>query len=109
MGITPDGLPMVGNIPASITGRSAGQEWIAAAFNGYGMDKTWLSGEALVAMMADPDVPEWFPSAYVLSEERLAALATPDQIAEEYLQVAESTLKRRRQAPVGQKSGKGSC
>lgn len=95
MGITLDGLPMVGKVPASITGRSAGQEWMAAAFNGYGMDKTWLSREALVAMMAaGTAVPAWFPSAYVLSEERLAALATPDQIADEYWQVAESTLKK---------------
>lgn len=91
---------MVGNLPTSITGRSSGQEWIAAAFNGYGMDKTWLSGEAMVAMMAgrDEDVREWFPSAYVLSEQRLASLGTPAQIAEDYWQMAESTLERRQHA-----------
>lgn len=98
MGITPDGLPMVGNVPASITGRSSGEEWVAAAFNGYGMDKTWLSGEAVVAMMAGKGVPEWFPSAYVLSEQRLATLVTPEQMAEDYWQMAESTLKRRQDA-----------
>lgn len=95
MGITPDGLPMVGNLPASVTGRSSGQEWMAAAFNGYGMDKAWLSGEAVVAMMEGRDVSAWFPSGYVVSDSRLASLASPADLAEEYWQMAQVTLQRR--------------
>lgn len=98
MGITADGLPIVGNLPSSITGRSSGQEWIAAAFNGYGMDKTWLSGEALVAMMAGRDVSKWFPSSFVVSEERLATRMGVEGVTDGYCNTAESTLKRDGQA-----------
>ncbi|KAF9766911.1 hypothetical protein IL306_000580 [Fusarium sp. DS 682] len=71
-GHTADGLPVVGKVPESLTGTvgDVGQ-WIAAGFNGYGMDKCWLTGEALVKMMLGEDVSEWFPQAFLISEERL--------------------------------------
>ncbi|CAG9957029.1 unnamed protein product [Clonostachys rosea f. rosea IK726] len=55
-GHTADNLPVVGKIPASLTGSATDSEqWIAAGFNGYGMDKCWLTGEALVRIMLGED------------------------------------------------------
>lgn len=90
MGMTADGLPLVGNLPASATGRasSGAQEWIAAGFQGYGMDKCWLTGEALVAMMAGKDVSSWFPSAYLITEERIAKRLDVKKVTEGYVQMA---------------------
>lgn len=74
MGFTPDGLPIVGGLSASTTGRSGSQEWIAAGFNGHGMDKCWLSGQALALMALGEDVPSWLPRSFLVSEERLGSL-----------------------------------
>lgn len=89
MGLTVDGLPLVGRLPSSATGREAGEEWIAAGFQGYGMDKCWLTGEALVAMMAGKDVSDWFPSAYLITEERVAKRLDPEEAVKEYVQIAQ--------------------
>ncbi|KIL93751.1 hypothetical protein FAVG1_02312 [Fusarium avenaceum] len=71
MGFTADGLPVVGNLPHSLTGRTGNGEWIAAGFNGHGMDKCWLTGEAIARMViGEQDVPG-FPKAYLLSEDRV--------------------------------------
>lgn len=71
-GHTADGLPVVGQIPSSITGNAADDgQWIAAGFNGYGMDKCWLTGKALVGMILGEDVSDWFPQAFMVTEERL--------------------------------------
>lgn len=68
---TSDGLPLIGKIPGSASGRkSSVAEWICGGYNGYGMDKTWLSGEALVKMIAGEGVPEWLPKAFLLTETR---------------------------------------
>lgn len=91
MGMTADGLPLVGRLPGSATGReaeAAGEEWIAAGFQGYGMDKCWLTGEALVGMMAGRDVSDWFPSSYVIDEERIAKRLNTEKVVSEYLQMA---------------------
>lgn len=95
MGMTADGLPLVGRLPGSATGRGTGrggqgegQEWIAAGFQGYGMDKCWLTGEALVDMMAGRDVGGWFPSAYVVTEERIAEGLDPGKVVDEYSRMA---------------------
>lgn len=88
MGLTVDGLPLVGQLPSNATGREVAQEWIAAGFQGYGMDKCWLTGEALVAMMAGKDVSDWFPSAYVITEERVAKRLDPEEVVKEYIQIA---------------------
>ncbi|KAF3765012.1 FAD dependent oxidoreductase [Cryphonectria parasitica EP155] len=84
MGMTPDGLPLVGKLPGNATGREPGEEWIAAGFQGYGMDKCWLTGEALVGMMAGRDVSSWFPSPYVITEERLAKKMGFEHVWHEY-------------------------
>lgn len=81
MGFTADGMPLVGSLPSKMTGRTGSGEWIAAGFNGHGMDKCWLSGEAVARMLlGQVDVPE-FPRAYLLTEERMAAW-TPEMAAE---------------------------
>ena len=81
MGFTADGMPLVGRIPESVSGRPRSNgEWIAAGFNGYGMVNTWLCGEAVVDMMMSADgevtkaVAEWFPEAYLVTEERMRGL-----------------------------------
>lgn len=75
MGFSSDGLPLVGRLPASLTGRDGEGEWIAAAFNGYGMANCLMSGEALALMIlgeTDVDIPE----AYGLGEKRLRHFLT---------------------------------
>ncbi|KAL1981973.1 hypothetical protein VTN96DRAFT_1939 [Rasamsonia emersonii] len=70
MGFTGDGMPVVGRLDDSMTKRGGDGEWIAAGFNGYGMDKCWLTGEAVAGMVVGRDVSSWFPSAYLVDEER---------------------------------------
>ncbi|KAF2010483.1 FAD dependent oxidoreductase [Aaosphaeria arxii CBS 175.79] len=71
-GHTADGLPVVGKVPEHLTGRQGSDdEWVAAGFNGYGMDKCWLTGEALASIMMDRGVATWFPKCFLLTEERL--------------------------------------
>lgn len=76
MGFSSDGLPVVGRLPPALTGRTGGGEWIAAAFNGYGMANCLLSGEALGLMMLGEDVSDWLPDAYGFNEWRLRELLT---------------------------------
>lgn len=64
MGFSADGLPVVGRLPSKVTRRSGDGEWIAAAFNGYGMANCLLSGAALALMMLGEDVSDWLPGAY---------------------------------------------
>ncbi|KAJ8070109.1 hypothetical protein OCU04_000503 [Sclerotinia nivalis] len=86
MGFSTDGLPWVGPLPESLTDRKItttqtnheGAEWTAAAFSGEGMVHAWLCGKALTEMIFSFDatkggvvIPEWFPEAMVISEERL--------------------------------------
>lgn len=71
MGFSSDGLPVVGQLPSSLTGRQGDGEWIAAAFNGYGMANCLLSGEALAQMMLGEDVIDWLPEAYGINSQRL--------------------------------------
>ncbi|THC92797.1 hypothetical protein EYZ11_007726 [Aspergillus tanneri] len=60
----------LGKLPSSLTQRDSDSEWIAAAFNGYGMANCLLSGEALARMMVGEDVSSWFPEAYRISYRR---------------------------------------
>ncbi|KAI8650604.1 DAO domain-containing protein [Fusarium keratoplasticum] len=71
MGFTADGMPLVGRLPAGLTGRAGSGEWIAAGFNGHGMDKCWLSGEALARMVLGEEVVPGFPRAYLLTARRI--------------------------------------
>ncbi|KAF5577074.1 FAD dependent oxidoreductase superfamily [Fusarium pseudoanthophilum] len=88
-GHTADGLPIVGRIPESLTGTIGDDgQWIAAGFNGYGMDKCWLTGEALVKMMLGEDVSGWFPRAFLVTEERLQTKLTADQTLLKFAKIA---------------------
>ncbi|KAF5667743.1 FAD dependent oxidoreductase superfamily [Fusarium denticulatum] len=88
-GHTADGLPIVGKIPESLTGATGDDgQWIAAGFNGYGMDKCWLTGEALVKMMLGDDVSGWFPRAFLVTEERLQTKLTADQTLLKFAKIA---------------------
>jgi hypothetical protein len=49
-------------------------KWVAAGFNGHGMDKSWLTGERLATMMIDNAVPSGFHTAYLIDKQRLAAM-----------------------------------
>lgn len=71
MGFSSDGLPLVGRLSQKLTGRTGNGEWIAAAFNGYGMANCLMSGEALAQMTLGVDVSKWLPEAYGLSDRRL--------------------------------------
>lgn len=73
IGSTPDHLPLVGKLPASVTGRggSDGGEWIAAGYNGYGMVQCWSCGEAIARMALGEAMPDWLPDVYVVTEQRL--------------------------------------
>lgn len=89
-GHTADGLPIVGRVPGSLreTGGEDDGQWIAAGFNGYGMDKCWLTGEALVGMMLGEDVSAWFPQAFLITEERLGRTLTADQTLLKFARIA---------------------
>lgn len=75
MGFTSDSLPVVGRLSSPLTGRKGDGEWIAAAFNGYGMANCLLSGEALARMMLGEDISDWFPDAYGTHSRRWETLA----------------------------------
>ncbi|KAM0558138.1 hypothetical protein ACHAPJ_005305 [Fusarium lateritium] len=86
MGFTPDGLPLIGNLDPKVTGRAGTEEWIAAGFNGHGMDKCWLSGQAVAKMALGEDVPSWLPESFLVSEKRIKSL-TLDSAAEAFVGV----------------------
>ncbi|KAJ6092174.1 hypothetical protein N7467_004143 [Penicillium canescens] len=67
MGFTADGLPLVGRVPSSVSGRHGQAEWIAAGFNGMDMSMCTQEGEAIARMALDEDIADWFPEAYKLS------------------------------------------
>ncbi len=72
MGFTGDAMPFVGRLTEKMAEKKdSDQEWITAGFNGYGIDKCWLTGEALVGAMAGDIHNVKIPSLYQLSDERL--------------------------------------
>jgi glycine/D-amino acid oxidase-like deaminating enzyme len=71
MGWTADGIPLVGKLPSSATGRVGQREWIAAGFNGYGMVNSWGSGKAIALMMLGEDIGDWFPASIEVTQKRL--------------------------------------
>ncbi|CAG8264674.1 unnamed protein product [Penicillium olsonii] len=66
-----DGMPLVGNLPETVTGRSGGGEWLCAAYSGYGMPTAWLAGENLARLILDLPVQKCFPEAYLITHTRL--------------------------------------
>ncbi|KAF9878888.1 FAD dependent oxidoreductase [Colletotrichum karsti] len=88
-GHTADGLPIVGKLPSTVLDDPFDDgQWIAAGFNGYGMDKCWLTGEALVRMMFGEDVGDWLPRAFVVTEDRLEKGLTRDKTVLKFAQIA---------------------
>ena len=83
LGFTSDGLPLVGRVPRELSNRDGDGEWIAAGFNGHGMDKCWLSGEAVARMALGKDTPD-FPDAFLLTRERRDRLGV-DQSVEAFM------------------------
>ncbi|KEF58465.1 uncharacterized protein A1O9_06391 [Exophiala aquamarina CBS 119918] len=74
MGFTADHLPLIGQLPKSITNRGEegnGGEYIAAGFNGYGMPLCWSSGEAVAKMLLGIDVSDFLPEVFLVDEQRL--------------------------------------
>ena len=82
LAFTADGLPLVGQVPGFITKPDcskaapvAGNQWIAAGFNGYGMPQCWGAGEAVAKLIlggeqARSEVFERLPEAFEVTEER---------------------------------------
>ena len=73
LAFTSDGLPLVGKLTEDLTGRKGDGEWIAAGFNGHGMDKCWLTGQAIAEMVLGK-ITTYLPTAFLISEERLARM-----------------------------------
>ena len=71
MAYTGDELPFVGKLPSSLSGRPGQGEWVAVGWNSYGMANCLSTGEAVAKMILGEDVSDWFPEAYLISEERL--------------------------------------
>ncbi|KAL4965431.1 NAD(P)/FAD-dependent oxidoreductase [Aspergillus stella-maris] len=71
MGFTADHMPLVGKLDSKWTWNSGDGEWIAAGFNGHGMDKCWLVGETLGGMIAGEDVKGKLPDLYQITDKRL--------------------------------------
>lgn len=84
MGFSTDGLPFVGRLPVSLTGRDSmvasktGAEWVAAGFSGEGMVHAWRSGVAVAQMVLEDISPEntsdwreWLPTEMEITEERI--------------------------------------
>ncbi|KAF5264255.1 hypothetical protein FOXYS1_4971 [Fusarium oxysporum] len=89
-GHTSDGLPLVGKLPKSVSGRDGDGEWIAGGYSGYGMDKAWLTGEALARMMTGKGVPEWLPKAFLLTEQRLERDITVEKSVAKWVSIAKT-------------------
>jgi glycine/D-amino acid oxidase-like deaminating enzyme len=82
MGYTADSLPLVGNIPRSVTSREGDGEWIAAGFNGMGMTLCWRAGETLAGMINGQDVSESLPAAFGISDGRMKQTLTVERSIE---------------------------
>lgn len=80
MAFTSDGCPIVGRVPSSISGREGQGEWVAAGYNGHGMDKAWLCGEGVARMALGEDNVPGLPRIYLLGEDRLKRLTVNDSV-----------------------------
>lgn len=91
MGFSSDGLPWIGKLPASISGRQPidGKqartygEWIAAGFCGSGMVYCWLSGKALASMITNKEA-DWLPKDFLPTAERHRR-ASPESTAVQFV------------------------
>ncbi|RSL52727.1 hypothetical protein CEP53_007993 [Fusarium sp. AF-6] len=89
-GHTSDGIPLVGRLTKDLSGRDGEGEWFAGGYNGYGMDKAWMTGEALSSMITRNVVPDWFPKAFLMTEERLQREVTVEKSVAKWVSIAKT-------------------
>ncbi|KAI1064319.1 hypothetical protein LB506_007864 [Fusarium annulatum] len=89
-GHTSDGLPLVGKLPKSVSGRDGDGEWIAGGYSGYGMDKAWMTGEAVASMITGKGIPEWLPKAFLLTRQRLERDITVERSVAKWVSIAKT-------------------
>lgn len=103
MGFTPDAFPLVGKVPqelspTKVAEESAGNEWIAAGFSGYGMVHCWQSGRALADMVSkqpQESIDEYFPTEqFKCSRERLENMDM-EQLRSQFVNNASVATKSR--------------
>ncbi|KAJ2977140.1 hypothetical protein NQ176_g4545 [Zarea fungicola] len=81
-GHTTDGLPIIGKLTESLNGRPGSDgEWFCGGYSGYGMDKAWLSGQALVKMIHGEGAPDWLPKCFLIDNQRMEKLTLENSIA----------------------------
>lgn len=78
VGYTADLRPLVGVIPVPNAYERHNRQWIAAGCNGRGLDKCWMMGESLVAMIAGEFVDHRLPECYHINRDRLNTMHAPD-------------------------------
>ncbi|CAK7227089.1 hypothetical protein SBRCBS47491_006450 [Sporothrix bragantina] len=84
MGYTPDGYPLVGEMPPTNDNKSNSGLWLCCAFQGHGMVYAWPCGRALATMIQAADLKDkadkkdidmalqqWFPACFLATEARL--------------------------------------
>ncbi|CAK7265061.1 hypothetical protein SEPCBS119000_001318 [Sporothrix epigloea] len=84
MGYTPDGYPMVGEMPPTGSEGSNGGLWLCCAFQGHGMVYAWPCGRALATMIQAAELDDeeakqevnmtlqqWFPACFRTTAARL--------------------------------------
>ncbi|KIW12608.1 hypothetical protein PV08_09886 [Exophiala spinifera] len=82
LSMTADQVPIVGHVPASLSGRDVDKgEWVAVGFNGYGMGQCWSAGEAIARMALGEDKPAWLPDVYLSGEARLTGATMSTEAA----------------------------
>ncbi|KAI5304961.1 hypothetical protein KEM56_005613 [Ascosphaera pollenicola] len=100
MAFSTDGLPWVGRVPESATGRKAPSsetsdpvpsgEWVAAGYSGEGMVQAWGCGKAVSMMILglEEQTRSWFPEQFIVTEKRLA-----DHPFDKHVKVPEGAAK----------------
>ncbi|CAK7243208.1 MAG: hypothetical protein STHCBS139747_004719 [Sporothrix thermara] len=84
MGYTPDGYPLVGEMPSTTSNATNKGLWLCCAFQGHGMVYAWPCGRALATMIqtanmkdkaaskgVDTALLQWFPACFRTTEARL--------------------------------------
>lgn len=74
-----DGMPLVGQVPSSLT-HTEGGEWVCAAYCGYGMPSAWLAGESLGQMILGRPPQDVLPEAYLITQDRLGRMSTKKSV-----------------------------
>ncbi|KAI8671855.1 hypothetical protein NCS57_00661900 [Fusarium keratoplasticum] len=89
-GHTSDGIPLVGRLTKDMSGRDGDGEWFAGGYSGYGMDKAWMTGEALCSMITRDVVPDWLPKAFLMTKERLQQDVTVEKSVAKWVSIAKT-------------------